>query len=75
MTKVVLKRNLLDCKSLAILLWVKQSAAIGNMVMLCKGLKTAECLVSRDNSGNIINASTEQCSPLQITVVKSWHFD
>jgi hypothetical protein len=74
-TKVVLKCNLSDCKSLAILLWAKQSAAIGNMAMLRKGLKTAECLVSTDNSGNIINASTEQCSLFQITVVKSWHFD
>jgi len=38
-TEVLLKRNLLDCKSLATLLWAKQSAAIRNMVMLLKRLK------------------------------------
>jgi len=40
-TEVVLKRNLSDCKSLAIPLWAEQSAAIGNMVMLLKGLKNS----------------------------------
>jgi hypothetical protein len=69
--EVLLKCNLSDCKSLAILLWAKQSAAIGNMVMLLKGLKTAECLVSIDISGNILNASTEHCPQFQITVEKS----
>jgi hypothetical protein len=39
--EVPLKRNLSDCKSLAILLWAKQSAATGNMVMLLKGLKNS----------------------------------